>query len=911
MSAAQEHPDGSRSSADRYVAVGLRSMADVHAAVTHGHPVLGDVGQLLNDVRFNGVESRIDNCTDRDADSSPDIGAESGTVPVQDPTPAAVADVCTREQAADELSAYTGLVDRLRAYELVQLATIGVSLAVTRRRSADRLAGLFPDDGGDAVPQETHQKSSGAQPGIESDTCGAGSGAGGVASGAASGARVVASGAAASARNVPNAFTAAAGLPSLEGQEKFLPRAEHLLEREHEAVLNVRLRARTGDSRRRLGQALTAYVGMPLLLRSMLIGRVRYNRFDALTRRLKHLPLAHLQALDVFLAGLDPRYSLGQFLRHAASFLAQFDTEPVLAARARSARDVWVEHLPDGLAVHCMQGPAAVIEARHAKTKATASAIMKNQLKSMTVTRTGTTAQTETGTTAQAGTDTTAQTDTTARTGTGGLPDLGELTVADERTLRQLMFDLLIGAQPQTQTTLESGIAEGDSSERFRVDVMCPDDATILRKQAAVVVTVPMTTLMGLDDRPGTVEGHPLPADMARTIAGSSKFWYRMLTDPATGQVLDDVAHRYEPDRATRLSVLGAWQTCTLPGCSRPARECEIDHGVPFNHDHPERGGRTEPANLHPLCPAHHQAKTEGRIRMRRTGYDRVEWVLPLGTTATTIAPRVDDGGVLTAACTPADTDGRRAARAAIDERIVVDPVTNRRAASAVFEQAGMEFLEEERAREELQAARRRERDPFLQEQRRMRQWVKQTRRDLHDREERVRARENATCLRERDLIRDERFAALKLSEAEEKLAEAKRHARFPETPLVRYKTVIPMRIEHFDIGDGMVGSLHTPVVLETASTAPMGGEETGDASPSGAARAVPQRRRPGIDGRRDRSFVDEQLATMFYDESAQQQVVLQWGHVPSDLIRRPFPQSESQPESGPAEGFGDDRPPF
>lgn len=192
-----------------------------------------------------------------------------------------------------------------------------------------------------------------------------------------------------------------------------------------------------------------------------------------------------------------------------------------------------------------------------------------------------------------------------------------------------------------------------------------------------------------------------------------------------------------------------------------------------------------------------------------------------------------------------------------------------------------------------------------------MRQWVKQTRRDLHDREERVRARENATCLRERDLIRDERFAALKLSEAEEKLAEAKRHARFPETPLVRYKTVIPMRIEHFDIGDGMVGSLHTPVVLETASTAPMGGEETGDASPSGAARAVPQRRRPGIDGRRDRSFVDEQLATMFYDESAQQQVVLQWGHVPSDLIRRPFPQSESQPESGPAEGFGDDRPPF
>src|SRR5699024_857601 len=142
---------------------------------------------------------------------------------------------------------------------------------------------------------------------------------------------------------------------------------------------------------------------------------------------------------------------------------------------------------------------------------------------------------------------------------------------------------------------------------------------------------------------------------------------------------------RYEPDRATRLSVLGAWQACTLPGCSRPARECEIDHGIPFDHDHPERGGRTEPANLHPLCPAHHQAKTEGRITMRRTGHDRVDWVPPLGTTATAIARRVDDGGSLTVARAPTDTGTRRAASATIEERPVIDPLTNRRAASAVF----------------------------------------------------------------------------------------------------------------------------------------------------------------------------------------------------------------------------------
>src|SRR5699024_11822111 len=69
----------------------------------------------------------------------------------------------------------------------------------------------------------------------------------------------------------------------------------------------------------------------------------------------------------------------------------------------------------------------------------------------------------------------------------------------------------------------------------------------------------------------------------------SSTVWYRMLTDPSTGRVLDHVAHRYEPDRATRIAVATKWQTCTAPGCARPARHCELDHGVPFDHRNPER----------------------------------------------------------------------------------------------------------------------------------------------------------------------------------------------------------------------------------------------------------------------------------------------------------------------------------
>src|SRR5699024_9270213 len=123
---------------------------------------------------------------------------------------------------------------------------------------------------------------------------------------------------------------------------------------------------------------------------------------------------------------------------------------------------------------------------------------------------------------------------------------------------------------------------------RYRVEIACPDEATVLRKHAAVVVTVPMTTLLGVDERPGTIAGTPVPADMARMIASKSTVWYRMLTDPATGKVLDEAALKYEPDRATRIAVQGKWQTCTAPGCARPSLHCEIDHGIPFDRRHPE-----------------------------------------------------------------------------------------------------------------------------------------------------------------------------------------------------------------------------------------------------------------------------------------------------------------------------------
>lgn len=48
-----------------------------------------------------------------------------------------------------------------------------------------------------------------------------------------------------------------------------------------------------------------------------------------------------------------------------------------------------------------------------------------------------------------------------------------------------------------------------------------------------------------------------------------------------------------------------AQPTCVFPWCTRPARRCDQDHGIPF-----DAGGATCDCNLAPLCRRHHRLKT-------------------------------------------------------------------------------------------------------------------------------------------------------------------------------------------------------------------------------------------------------------------------------------------------------------
>lgn len=748
--AASDRPAGSSA----FAADGLVSLEPIthidalRDAIQNGHPILHDVdlpdwGEIFSPTLCNEAES---------------AGSASARV--------------------DRFTAHCTALDRLRAVELVHTATAVLSLALSSDVSCERVTRLFES----------------ASPASTTPAGGAGSATSG-----------------ADGRNGTTAFSTVS-LPtdasySDSALQAFCTRAEYVLDTAEETAIAARVDSRMGNTRRLIGHALTAYIGTPLLLRALLEGRLRFNRWEAVIRKFAWLPLVHLHALDEYVAGLDPRFSLHQFTRKVGEFVASIVEKPVLAARVRRGRRTWTEDLPGGESIFCMKGPTPLIHAHRNEGEAVARAALKGQLHSLEVT------PVEKTVTPSDDTDATAADVTTPMSSTDELPPLASLSVTDERMLQQMIFDVLINARPRTETVLEEVDTGDGTTTRYRVEIACPDEATVLRKHAAVVVTVPMTTLLGVDDRPGTIAGTPVPADMARMIASKSTVWYRMLTDPATGQVLDEVALKYEPDRATRIAVQGKWQTCTAPGCGRPALHCEIDHGVPFDHHQPERGGRTEPANLHPLCKRHHQAKTEGRIRMRRTTADEIEWLMPIGTTSTTVAPRIDDGGLLSAACAPDDSAERSAARRLIAERVELDPATRQKAADAVYANLWEEFTAQQEAWDRSLAQRATVRDELRDERRRFEAQMEQQRERLAEREARVDRKALDALRREERVMRDERLLALQRAQFEHRKRE---HVCNGPTPSadgsVPLKTIIPMRVETFDLGRGATYSVHSPI---------------------------------------------------------------------------------------------------
>jgi hypothetical protein len=94
-------------------------------------------------------------------------------------------------------------------------------------------------------------------------------------------------------------------------------------------------------------------------------------------------------------------------------------------------------------------------------------------------------------------------------------------------------------------------------------------------------------------------------------------------------------AQGYEiPDRI-REQVQLRDRTCVFPRCTRPARGCDIDHVIAYDHD-AEAEGRPQPGgtatrNLACLCRFHHRLKTHSAWRYETTAPGVFEWTSPHG----------------------------------------------------------------------------------------------------------------------------------------------------------------------------------------------------------------------------------------------------------------------------------------
>ena len=147
--------------------------------------------------------------------------------------------------------------------------------------------------------------------------------------------------------------------------------------------------------------------------------------------------------------------------------------------------------------------------------------------------------------------------------------------------------------------------------------------------RAKVFVTVPVLTLLGVEETPASLDGYgPIDPDTARRIAAHAPSFIRILTHPETGAILSvgHASYTVPQDLKNWLQLRDG--TCRFPGCSIHASHCDIDHT--HNWDW---GGDTRHDNLAHLCKGHHALKhhTPWKVTHADGGGGVLIWTSPSG----------------------------------------------------------------------------------------------------------------------------------------------------------------------------------------------------------------------------------------------------------------------------------------
>lgn len=151
-----------------------------------------------------------------------------------------------------------------------------------------------------------------------------------------------------------------------------------------------------------------------------------------------------------------------------------------------------------------------------------------------------------------------------------------------------------------------------------------------------VSVTVPVLTLLGLDDEPADLEGYgPIDAETARRLTAHAPSMRRILVHPVTGAALSYGRERYRAPADLDGFVRVRDGRCRFPGCSRRADRADLDHTLAWQH-----GGETNAANLAALCRHHHRLKHESSWRVTHEPGDVMTWRSPAGHVLRTLPER-------------------------------------------------------------------------------------------------------------------------------------------------------------------------------------------------------------------------------------------------------------------------------
>jgi len=177
-----------------------------------------------------------------------------------------------------------------------------------------------------------------------------------------------------------------------------------------------------------------------------------------------------------------------------------------------------------------------------------------------------------------------------------------------------LLVDLLVAA-PVSERAVSRGIDVG----RFR------------GIRPTVLVTVPVSTLLG-GDEPAELDGYgPIDAATARELTANAPSLFRLLVDPHSGARLDLGRTRYQIPTDLRMRLRLRDETCRFPGCGRDAADCDLDH-TRARAD----GGESRTDNLAHLCRNHHTLKHHGGWHVTQTRDGTLTWHSPHGRDYTT-----------------------------------------------------------------------------------------------------------------------------------------------------------------------------------------------------------------------------------------------------------------------------------